>query len=160
MAGEAVTTIVGNLTADPELRYTQGGLPVVNFTVAVNERKFDKQANDWVDGDPLFMRCSLWREAAENLSASVGKGARVVVVGRLKQREFEDREGVKRTVIELDVDEVGPSLRYATAQVTRSAGGGGRAAAQPEPDAWAPAQAADAWAAPAAAGSYGDDTPF
>ena len=127
MAGETVITVVGNLTADPELRYTQGGLPVANFTIASTPRNFDRQSNEWKDGDTLFMRCSVWREAAENVAESLTKGTRVIVTGRLVQRSYETREGEKRTVVELQVDEVAPSLRYATAKVARSqrSGGGG-----------------------------------
>lgn len=119
MAGEPILTVVGNLTADPELRFTPAGAAVANFTVASTPRAFDRQSNEWKDGEALFLRCSLWKEAAENVTESLTKGTRVIVSGRLKQRSFETREGEKRTVYELDVDEVGPSLRYATAKVTR-----------------------------------------
>src|ERR1700709_303843 len=128
MAGETVITVVGNLTNDPELRFTPSGQAVASFTVASTPRTLDKQSNEWKDGDPLFLRCTVWRQAAENVAESLQKGARVVVQGRLKQRSFETREGEKRTVVELDVDEVGPSLKYATARVNkagRSGGGGG-----------------------------------
>src|SRR6187549_482913 len=128
MAGETVITVVGNLTADPELRFTPSGAAVANFTVASTPRMMDRQTNEWKDGDPLFMRCSIWREAAENVAESLTRGSRVIVTGRLKQRSYETREGEKRTVYELQVDEVGPSLRYASAKVTRtqrSGGGGG-----------------------------------
>lgn len=127
MAGDTVITVVGNLTADPELRFTPSGAAVANFTVASTPRQFDRQSNEWKDGDTLFMRCSIWREAAENVAESLTKGTRVVVQGRLVQRSYETREGEKRTVVEMQVDEVGPSLRYATAKVTRSqrSGGGG-----------------------------------
>jgi single-strand DNA-binding protein len=128
VAGDTVITVVGNLTDDPELRFTSSGIAVANFTVASTPRSFDKQSNEWKDGDALFLRCSIWRQAAENVAESLQKGARVVVQGRLKQRSYETREGEKRTVYELDVDEVGPSLRYATAKptkVNRSGGGGG-----------------------------------
>jgi single-strand DNA-binding protein len=125
MAGETVITVVGNLTADPELRFTPSGAAVASFTVASTPRTFDRQANEWKDGDTLFMRCSVWREAAENVAESLTKGTRVVVQGRLVQRSFETREGEKRTVVEMQVDEVGPSLRYATAKVTRTQRGGG-----------------------------------
>ncbi|PWD51110.1 single-stranded DNA-binding protein [Serinibacter arcticus] len=125
MAGETVITVIGNLTADPELRFTPSGAAVANFTVASTPRTFDRQSNEWKDGDTLFMRCSIWREAAENVAESLTKGNRVVVTGRLVQRSYETREGEKRTVVELQVDEVGPSLRYATAKVTRSQRGGG-----------------------------------
>jgi single-strand DNA-binding protein len=120
MAGETIITVVGNLTADPELRYTQSGLAVANFTIASTPKVFDRQANDWKDGDSLFLRASCWREFAEHVAGSLTKGARVVATGRLKQRSYDDREGNKRTAIELEVDEIGPSLRYATAQVTRT----------------------------------------
>jgi len=128
MAGDTVITVVGNLTGDPELRFTPSGAAVANFTVASTPRSFDKQSNEWKDGDTLFMRCSVWREAAENVAESLTKGMRVIVQGRLVQRSYETREGEKRTVVELQVDEVGPSLRYASAKVTRaqrSGGGGG-----------------------------------
>jgi single-strand DNA-binding protein len=128
MAGDTVITVVGNLTGDPELRFTPSGAAVANFTVASTPRSFDKQSNEWKDGDTLFMRCSVWREAAENVAESLTKGMRVLVQGRLVQRSYETREGEKRTVVELQVDEVGPSLRYASAKVTRaqrSGGGGG-----------------------------------
>ena len=128
MAGDTIITVVGNLTADPELRFTPSGAAVANFTVASTPRIFDRQANEWKDGDALFMRCSIWREAAENVAESLTRGSRVIVQGRLKQRSYETREGEKRTVVELEVDEIGPSLRYATAKVnkaSRSGGGGG-----------------------------------
>lgn len=125
MAGETVITVIGNLTADPELRFTPSGAAVANFTVASTPRTFDRQSQEWKDGDTLFMRCSIWREAAENVAESLTKGTRVVVTGRLVQRSYETREGEKRTVVELQADEVGPSLRYATAKVTRSSRGGG-----------------------------------
>lgn len=128
MAGDTVITVVGNLTADPELRFTPSGAAVANFTVASTPRIFDRQSSEWKDGDALFMRCSIWREAAENVAESLTRGSRVIVQGRLKQRSYETREGEKRTVVELEVDEIGPSLRYATAKVnkaSRSGGGGG-----------------------------------
>src|SRR5215216_4587475 len=128
MAGETVITVIGNLTGDPELRFTPSGAAVANFTVASTPRTFDRQSNEFKDGDTLFMRCSIWREAAENVAESLTKGSRVIVQGRLKQRSYETREGEKRTVVELEVDEIGPSLRYATAKVnkaSRSGGGGG-----------------------------------
>ncbi|MBM7387068.1 single-strand DNA-binding protein [Clavibacter michiganensis] len=124
MAGETIITVVGNLTSDPELRYTQNGLAVANFTIASTPRSFDRASNDWKDGDALFLRASVWREFAEHVASSLTKGSRVVATGRLKQRSYETKEGEKRTSIELEVDEIGPSLRYATAQVTRAAGGG------------------------------------
>lgn len=122
MANEIQMTVNGNLTADPELRYTQGGLPVVNFTVASTPRTFDKTKNEWVDGEATFLRCSAWRDYAEHIAATLTKGMRVIVTGRFKTRAYEDKEGNKRTSIELEVDEIGPSLRYATAVVTKSTG--------------------------------------
>src|SRR4051794_36878243 len=128
MAGETVITVIGNLTADPELRFTPSGAAVANFTVAATPRTFDRQSGEWKDGDALFMRCNVWRQAAENVAETLTRGMRVMVQGRLRQRSFETREGEKRTVVELEVDEVGPSLRYATAKVnkvSRGSGGGG-----------------------------------
>ena len=125
MAGDTVITVVGNLTADPELRFTPNGAAVANFTVASTPRTFDRQTNEWKDGDALFLRCAVWREVAENVAESLTRGSRVVVQGRLKQRSFETKEGEKRTVVELDVDEIGPSLRYATARVNKTSRGGG-----------------------------------
>ena len=128
MAGETVITVVGNLVDDPELRFTPSGAAVANFRIASTPRTFDKQTNEWKDGEGLFLSCAIWRQAAENVAESLQKGMRVVVQGRLKQRSYETREGEKRTVYELDVEEVGPSLKYATAKVTRtqrSGGGGG-----------------------------------
>lgn len=170
MAGETIITVVGNLTADPELRYTQNGLPVANFTIASTPRTFDRQANEWKDGEALFLRASVWREFAEHVAGSLTKGARVVATGRLKQRSYQDREGNNRTSIELEVDEIGPSLRYATAQVTRAASGGGGGGQRPQVQADEPwstpgstgggnaGGGADAWSTPG--GNYGDDTPF
>ena len=129
MANDTVITVIGNLTADPELRFTQSGVAVASFTIASTPRTFDRQSNEWKDGEALFLRCSIWRDAAENVAESLEKGSRVVAQGRLKQRSFTDREGNNRTSIELDVDEIGPSLRYATAKATkvqRGGGGGGR----------------------------------
>jgi single-strand DNA-binding protein len=125
MAGDTVITVIGNLTADPELRFTPSGAAVANFTVASTPRTFDRQTNEWKDGEALFLRCAIWREAAENVAESLTRGSRVIVSGRLKQRSFETKEGEKRTVVELDVDEIGPSLRYATAKVTKASRGGG-----------------------------------
>ena len=125
MAGETVITVIGNLTNDPELRFTPNGAAVVSFTVASTPRTLDKATNEWKDGDTLFLRCSAWRQMAENVTESLAKGSRVIVQGRLKQRSFETREGEKRTVVELDVDEVGPSLRNATAKVNKTSRGGG-----------------------------------
>jgi single-strand DNA-binding protein len=128
MAGDTVITVIGNITGDPELRFTPSGAAVANFTVASTPRAFDRQSNEWKDGETLFMRCSVWRDAAENVAESLGRGTRVIVSGRLKSRSYETKEGEKRTVIEMEVDEVGPSLRYASAKVTktqRGNGGGG-----------------------------------
>ena len=127
MAGETVITVVGNLVDDPELRFTPSGAAVANFRIASTPRIMDRQTNEWKDGDALFLSCSVWRQAAENVAESLQRGMRVIVQGRLKQRQYETREGEKRTVVELDVDEVGPSLKYATAKVTRTTrqGGGG-----------------------------------
>lgn len=164
MAGETIITVVGNLTSDPELRYTQNGLAVANFTIASTPRTFDKASNDWKDGDALFLRCSVWREFAEHVSGSLTKGVRVIATGRLTQRGYETKEGEKRTSIELQIDEIGPSLRYATAQVVRatrnSPGAGGQPAAEPAGEQWAPSAppaSGDVWNT---ANSYGDDTPF
>jgi len=128
MAGDTVITVIGNITGDPELRFTPSGAAVANFTVASTPRAFDRQSNEWKDGETLFMRCSVWRDAAENVAESLGRGTRVIVSGRLKSRSYETKEGEKRTVVEMEVDEVGPSLRYASAKVTktqRGSGGGG-----------------------------------
>ena len=151
MAGDTQITVIGNLTGDPDLRFIQSGAAVANFTVASTPRSFDKNTNDWKDGDTLFMRCSLWREVAENVAESLTKGMRVVVVGRLVSRSWE-KDGEKKTVMELQVDEVGPSLKYATAKMTRndrtngkSAFGGGGAAQQNSP---AGGSDNDPWASP------------
>jgi single-strand DNA-binding protein len=185
MAGETVITVVGNLTADPELRYTQNGLAVANFTIASTPRTFDRASNDWKDGEALFLRASVWREFAEHVAGSLTKGMRVVATGRLRQRSYETKEGEKRTSIELEVDEIGPSLRYATAQVTRASSGGagggggqfgggnagggavngGNRGGQSNDEPWAASAPAssgangggDVWNTP---GSYSDDTPF
>ncbi|WP_279063801.1 single-stranded DNA-binding protein [Dermabacter hominis] len=125
MANDTVITVVGNLTADPELRFTNSGIPVASFTVASTPRTFDRQSGEWKDGEALFLRCSIWRDAAENVAESLTKGTRVIVQGRLQQRSYTDREGNNRTSIELQVDEIGPSLRYATAKPTRTQRGGG-----------------------------------
>lgn len=128
MAGETTITVIGNLTSDPELRFTPSGSAVANFTIASTPRTFDRQSNEWKDGETLFLRASVWREAAENVAETLTKGTRVVAQGRLKSRSYDTKEGEKRTVMELEVDEVGPSLRYASAKVTRtqrSGGGGG-----------------------------------
>jgi single-strand DNA-binding protein len=126
MAGETVITLIGNLTADPELRFTPSGAAVANFTVASTPRTFDRQSNEWRDGEAMFINCAVWRQAAENVAESLQKGMRVIVQGRLKSRSYETREGERRTVFEIDVDEIGPALRYATAKVTRTSGGGQR----------------------------------
>jgi single-strand DNA-binding protein len=169
VAGDTIITVVGNLTADPELRFTPSGAAVANFTVASTPRIFDRQSSEWKDGDALFMRCSIWREAAENVAESLTRGSRVIVQGRLKQRSYETREGEKRTVVELEVDEIGPSLKYATAKVnkaSRSGGGGGgfgggggggdrggsRPEQQPKDDPWGSAPASGSF-------SGGDDEP-
>jgi single-strand DNA-binding protein len=165
MAGDTVITVVGNLTADPELRFTPSGAAVASFTIASTPRQFDRASNEWKDGEALFLRCSIWRQAAENVAESLTRGMRVVAQGRLKQRSFETREGEKRTVIELEVDEVGPSLRYATAKVNRtqrgsgstgggfgsggSGGGGGESAPADDP-----------WNSPAPASGFSDEPPF
>jgi single-strand DNA-binding protein len=120
MSADTVITIVGNLTADPELRFTPSGAAVASFTIASTPRSFDRASNEWKDGETLFLRCSIWRHAAEHASESLTRGMRVIAQGRLKQRSYETSEGDKRTIVELDVDEVGPSLRYATATVSRS----------------------------------------
>lgn len=120
MSGETTITVVGNITGDPELRFTPSGAAVANFTIASTPRKFDKASNEWKDGETLFLRCSIWRDAAENVAESLARGTRVIAQGRLVQRSYETKEGDKRTVVELEVDEVGPSLRYATAKVNRT----------------------------------------
>ena len=128
MAGETVITVVGNLTDDPELRFTPSGAAVAKFRIASTPRTLDRQSGEWKDGEPLFLACNIWRDAAEHVAESLQRGARVIVQGRLRQRSYETREGEKRTVYELEVDEIGPSLRYATAKVqrmSRSGGGGG-----------------------------------
>jgi single-strand DNA-binding protein len=184
MAGETVITVVGNLVDDPELRFTPSGAAVANFRIASTPRTFDRQTNDWKDGDALFLSCSVWRQAAENVAESLQKGMRVVVQGRLKSRQYETREGEKRTVFEIEVEEVGPSLKYATAKVTRaqrSGGGGGygnqgggggggySGGGAPASDPWASsgpadggqgggAPAGDPWGAPGVGGN--DEPPF
>lgn len=168
MAGETPITVVGNLTSDPELRYTQNGKAVANFTVASTPRIFDRQSNDWKDGEALFLRCTVWNEFAEHVAGSLGKGARVIVTGNLKQRSYETKEGEKRTSFEVDVEEIGPSLRYATAMVERVQSGSrtqqqnnqGRGQQQTYEEPWAtsaPADSGDVWNTP---GSYSDETPF
>ena len=142
MAGETPITLVGNLTADPELRFTPSGAAVASFTVASTPRQFDRQTNEWRDGEAMFLNCSVWRQAAENVAESLTKGMRVIVQGRLKSRSYDDREGNKRTVFEVDVEEIGPSLARATAVVTRATGGGKPAPRQPA----GRTPAADPWA--------------
>jgi single-strand DNA-binding protein len=172
MAGETIITVIGNLTADPELRFTPAGAAVANFTVASTPRTFDRQTNEWKDGEALFLRCSIWREAAENVAESLTRGARVIVSGRLKQRSFETREGEKRTVVELEVDEIGPSLRYATAKVNKvgrgSGGGGGGFGSSGSGSSGGGSRGGqqnsagdDPWgSAPQAAASHDDEPPF
>jgi single-strand DNA-binding protein len=135
MTGETLITVIGNLVADPELRFTPSGAAVCNFTVASTPRRFDRERNEWVDGETLFLRCGIWREQAENAAQSLAKGVRVIVTGRLKSRTYETQEGEKRTVVEVEVEDVGPSLRYASAQVTRAQAkdGGGWGARQDTP---------------------------
>ncbi|MFJ1768015.1 single-stranded DNA-binding protein [Amycolatopsis sp. NPDC088138] len=166
MAGDTTITIIGNLTADPELRFTQAGAAVANFTVASTPRTFNRATGDWEDGEALFMRCTIWKQAAENVAESLTRGARVVVHGRLKQRSFQTKEGEKRTVVELDVDEIGPSLRYATATVTKNAKNATSAVnpdrvtstpAAPVDDPWGPAGEQELVGAGAGAG---DKPPF
>ena len=171
MANETIITVVGNLTASPELKFTPNGAAVANFTVASTPRTFDRQTNEWKDGEALFLRCSVWREAAENVAESLTKGMRVIVQGRLRARSYDDRDGNRRTSWELDVDEVGPALRFATAKVTRAQrnGGGGQSGgnfasaqsagfggqpqpAPPQQDPWAGGQQQPAWGEPAQGG--------
>ncbi|ASN72017.1 putative single-stranded DNA-binding protein [uncultured Caudovirales phage] len=156
MAGDVVITVIGNLTDAPELRFTPAGAAVANFTVASTPRTFDKQKNEWVDGEALFLRCNIWREAAENVAESLTRGSRVIVSGRLKQRSYETREGEKRTVVELEVDEIGPSLRYATASVNKANRGGGsrKPAGKPVDDPWGSAPQQDGFT------SATDEPPF
>lgn len=129
MAGETVITVIGNLTADPELRFTPAGAAVANFTIASTPREFDRQSNEWKDGEALFLRASVWREAAENVAETLTKGMRVIAQGRLRSRSYDTKEGERRTVMELEVDEIGPSLRFASAKVTRTQRGNGEGAA-------------------------------
>ncbi len=169
MAGETVITVVGNLTADPELRFTQSGVALATFTIASTPRNFDRQSNEWKDGEALFLRASVWREFAEHVASSLTKGSRVIATGRLKQRSYETKEGEKRTSMEIDVDEIGPSLRYATASISRSQSRGGAvgggagapaAAASAPSEPWAAAPASnDGWANPGASFD-GADAPF
>lgn len=157
MAGETVITIIGNLTADPELRTTRNGGAVANFSIAATPRVFDKQSNQWVDGDALFLRCTAWRDLATHCAQSLAKGMRVIAQGRLQQRSYQSQDGSNRTVIELQVDEIGPSLKYATAQVQKmqsggyqggnANGGGYQQPQQAQQQSQAPAD--DPWGAPA-----------
>jgi single-strand DNA-binding protein len=171
VAGDTTITVVGNLTADPELRFTPSGAAVANFTVASTPRIYDRQSGEWKDGEALFLRCNIWREAAENVAESLTRGSRVIVTGRLKQRSFETREGEKRTVFEVEVDEIGPSLKYATAKVnkaSRSGGGGGGGGgfgggggSRQAPPAQPAGSGDDPWGSAPASGSFagGDDEP-
>ncbi|GAA1822808.1 single-stranded DNA-binding protein [Luedemannella flava] len=167
MAGETVITVVGNLTDDPELRFTPSGAAVAKFRIASTPRTLDRATNEWKDGEPLFLACSVWRQAAENVAESLQRGARVIVTGRLRQRSYETREGEKRTVIELEVDEIGPSLRYATAKVQKasrgSGGGGGFGASGGGGGGGRGASVDDPWASSAPAGgsgSFDEEPPF
>ncbi|WP_338684464.1 single-stranded DNA-binding protein [Streptomyces acidiscabies] len=155
MAGETVITVVGNLVDDPELRFTPSGAAVAKFRVASTPRTFDRQTNEWKDGESLFLTCSVWRQAAENVAESLQRGMRVMVQGRLKQRSYEDREGVKRTVYELDVEEVGPSLRSATAKVTKTSGGGGGGGARGGQGGYGGGQAGGGWGGGSGGGQQG-----
>jgi single-strand DNA-binding protein len=165
-AGDTTLTVVGNLTDDPELRFTPSGAAVANFTVASTPRFLDKQTNEWKDGDALFLRCSVWRQAAENVAESLQRGARVIVTGRLRQRSYETKEGEKRTVYEVEVDEIGPSLRYATAKVNKvqrsggSGGGGGFGGPSGGGGGGGGGAADDPWATPAPSGGFSDEPPF
>lgn len=171
MAGDTTITVVGNLTADPELRFTPSGAAVANFTVASTPRIYDRQSGEWKDGEALFLRCNIWREAAENVAESLTRGARVIVTGRLKQRSFETREGEKRTVVEVEVDEIGPSLKYATAKVNKASrggggggfGGGGGTSGGGGGSRGAAESSDDPWGSAPASGSFGgndDEPPF
>jgi single-strand DNA-binding protein len=162
MAGETTLTVIGNLTSEPELRFTPSGSAVANFTIASTPRTFDKNSNEWKDGETLFLRASVWREAAENVAESLTKGMRVIASGNLKSRSYETKEGEKRTVIEFEVDEIGPSLKYANAKVNRTQRSGGQGGQQ-QPSTQQPAQQ-DTWAAapqqPAAWSNGPADPPF
>jgi len=158
MAGDTIITVIGNITGDPELRFTPSGAAVANFTVASTPRQFDRQSNEWKDGETLFMRCSVWRDAAENVAESLQRGTRVIVSGRLKSRSYETKEGEKRTVVEMEVDEVGPSLRYATAKVNRTqrgTGGGGFSGGGGQGGFGGGGQQEDPWATGPSAGGQG-----
>lgn len=158
MSGEPLTTVIGNLTADPELRFTPGGHAVASFTVASTPRHLDKTTNEWVDDEALFMRCTIWRQYAENVAESLTRGMQVIAIGRLRQRSYETREGEKRTVIEMQCDDVGPALRWATAKVNRTTRGG----VQPGPatdDPWGSEYSTERPTAAAPAGSSFDSVP-
>ena len=168
MAGETLITVIGNLTDDPELKFTPSGAAVANFTVASTPRTFDRQTNEWKDGDALFLRCAAWRQLAENVAESLQKGQRVIVTGALRVRQYERQDGSKGTSVELNVDEVGPSLKFATAKVTKatrsgsSSGGFGGGSSDPwsnQPAGGGQAPAADAWNTGGAAGST-EEPPF
>jgi single-strand DNA-binding protein len=168
MAGETIITVIGNLTDDPELKFTPSGAPVANFTVASTPRTFDRQTNEWKDGDALFLRCAAWRQLAENVAESLTKGQRVIVTGALRVRQYERQDGSKGTSVEMNVEEVGPSLKFATAKVTkanRSSGGGGGFGGGGQADPWASQPSggqqspADAWNTGGAAGST-EEPPF
>jgi single-strand DNA-binding protein len=159
-AGDVVVTIVGNLTADPELRFTPSGAAVASFTVASTPRVLDKATNEWKDGDSLFMRCSVWLQYAENVAESLTKGARVIVTGRLKQRSYETREGEKRTVVEMEVDDIGPALRYATAKVNRISRGGGGGFGDSSGGGAQSSSGDDPWASGPSGGATHDEPPF
>jgi single-strand DNA-binding protein len=162
MSGETVITIVGNLVDDPELRFTPSGAAVAKFRIASTPRVFDKQTNEWKDGESLFLTCSVWRQAAQNVAESLTRGTRVIVQGRLKQRSYEDKEQVKRTVYEIDVDEVGPTLARATATVTKNPSSGGQRASVPNgtDDPWANAKPANGQQPAAQGTGYTDEPPF
>ncbi|MCX4580823.1 MULTISPECIES: single-stranded DNA-binding protein [Streptomyces] len=151
MAGETLVTVVGNLTADPELRHTNSGIPVAAFTIASTPRVFDRERSEFIDGDPLFLRCSLWRQAGENAAQSLTRGMRVIVTGRLRQRTFDDKEGVRRITVEIDADEVAASLTYATAQVTKAYGQGMPSQSGPTPTARSVPDSASAQSSPSPA---------
>jgi single-strand DNA-binding protein len=158
-AGDVNVTIVGNLTNDPELRFTPSGAAVASFTVASTPRVLDKATNEWKDGEALFMRCSVWRQYAENVAESLTKGSRVIVTGRLKQRSYETREGEKRTVVEMDVDEVGPALKYATAKVNKVSRGGGGFGDSGGSSQASSGSSDDPWASSPSGGGAGFDEP-
>ncbi|GAA1879116.1 single-stranded DNA-binding protein [Asanoa iriomotensis] len=159
MSGEPTITVIGNLTDDPELRFTPSGAAVARFRVASTPRYLDRQSNEWRDGEPLFLSCSIWRQPAENVAESLSRGSRVIVTGRLRQRTYETREGEKRTVIELEADEIGPSLRYATAAVRKMDRAAGRAAPETSPGSSRAADD-DPWSVTAPAGTAGQTAAF